>query len=70
MREESGFTVFDNRLLMRVMDLQEKEATGGWQKLHQEVLMDFNVHHKFENKYTAPTREMGRTENILVEELN
>jgi hypothetical protein len=52
------------------MDLQEKEATGGWQKLHQEVLMDFNVHHKFENKYTAPTREMGRTENILVEELN
>jgi hypothetical protein len=30
--------VFENKMLRRIFDLKVEEVTGGWEKMHNEVL--------------------------------
>jgi hypothetical protein len=38
LREEPRLRVFENRVLRRILGLKRDEVTGGWRKLHNEVL--------------------------------
>jgi hypothetical protein len=40
LREEYGFRVFENRVLMRIFGPKRDEVMGGWRKLHNEELHD------------------------------
>jgi hypothetical protein len=33
-----GLRVFENRVLMRIFGPEREEMTGGWRRLHNEVL--------------------------------
>jgi hypothetical protein len=38
LREEHRLRVFENRVLRRIFGPKRHEMTGGWRKLHNEVL--------------------------------
>jgi hypothetical protein len=38
LREEHKLRVFENRVLRRIFGPKRGEVTGGWRKLHNEVL--------------------------------
>jgi hypothetical protein len=44
--EEHGLRVFENRVLRRIFGPKRDEETGGWRKLHNEVL---------HNLYSSPS---------------
>jgi hypothetical protein len=41
LREEHRVSVFENRVLRRILDPKRPEATGDWRKLHNEELHNF-----------------------------
>jgi hypothetical protein len=45
-REEYKLRVFENRVLSRISELKRDEVTGGWRKVHNEVL---------HNLYSSPS---------------
>jgi hypothetical protein len=40
LREEHRLTVFQNRVLRRIIRPKRDEVTGGWRRLHNEELRD------------------------------
>jgi hypothetical protein len=46
LREESGLTVFQNRVLRRIFEPKREEVTREWRKLHNGELNDL---------YSSPT---------------
>jgi hypothetical protein len=42
LREGHRLRVFENKVLRRILGPNRDEATGGWRKLHNEELHDFN----------------------------
>jgi hypothetical protein len=40
LREECKLRVFENRVLMRMFELNRNEVTGGWRQLHNRELRD------------------------------
>jgi hypothetical protein len=44
LREERRLRVFENRVLRRIFGLKRDEVTGGWRKLHNEVLRGLYSH--------------------------
>jgi hypothetical protein len=57
--EEHRLRVFENRVLRRIFGPKRDKVTGGWRKLHNEVL---------HNLYRSP--KMGRECNTNVEKRN
>jgi hypothetical protein len=41
LREKRSSMVFENRVLKRIFGPKRDKVTGGWRKLHEEVLNDF-----------------------------
>jgi hypothetical protein len=42
-REEHGLGVFENRVLGRIFGLKREEVAGGWRRLYDEELHNFQV---------------------------
>jgi hypothetical protein len=42
LRDEHRLRVFENKVLRRIFGPKRIEVTGGWRKLHNEELHDFN----------------------------
>jgi hypothetical protein len=41
LRDEYKLSVFENRVLRRILELKRDGVTGGWSKLHKKELHDF-----------------------------